>query len=488
MEAVSSRSRTEKATGSCERLSEVVTVTPTGPLADPAPQRRGTLLAHVQAAYAPALLALTVTGIAAVFAVIGADARWLAALGGVIWHRGAIPSGVPFAAAPTAHWANAIVLAELIFHGLEAGLGDRGLMVAQLIAVAFASFWLARDALAGGAARQGTIAALLLAAVGALGDLAVARVQLFSIALFPLAVALLRGESRNPSRRIWFIVPLLALWSNLHGTALIGLGIALAYLALGRLREDPRTAVGVAICASAALCATPAGIHTIAYYHGVLTNEAAQRGQGLWAPLSLGAPLDVVLIIAAIALAARLRHAGADAWELVVLVVLAVLTVKASRMGIWLLFFVAPLSARTFKPRHAWDRLLPVFSTLALAGLVLGVARGPLSNGAGRPLIARAVALSDGAPVLAEDLFAEQIALAGGRIWVGNPIDAFTKHDQLTYLNWLAGDAAGLKALGSAIRVVITARNDPAQRLMAHDRAFRLVALDQYAALYLRRS
>ena len=51
--------------------------------------------------------------------------------------------------------------------------------------------------------------------------LLVVRSQLFSLALFPLLVLLLRGEARAPSRRIWLLVPLVALWSNLHGGVLL---------------------------------------------------------------------------------------------------------------------------------------------------------------------------------------------------------------------------------------------------------------------------
>ena len=67
------------------------------------------------------LTCVVVTGIAALAGIVGADARWLAALGHVITRSGAIPTGVPFAAAPTAHWHNAVVLAELIFGWLESG-------------------------------------------------------------------------------------------------------------------------------------------------------------------------------------------------------------------------------------------------------------------------------------------------------------------------------------------------------------------------------
>ena len=74
---------------------------------------------------------LAVVAVAALLGRVGADARWLAALGHAVSARGAVPVGIPFAVASTAHWHNPLVLAELVF----GALGDRGLMVAQLAAV-----------------------------------------------------------------------------------------------------------------------------------------------------------------------------------------------------------------------------------------------------------------------------------------------------------------------------------------------------------------
>jgi len=102
----------------------------------------------------PAAVAIVV-GLAALLATVGSDAQWLAALGHSIVAHDAIPKGVPFAVAPTGHWPNVLVLAELIFEGLEAALGDRGLMLAQLLAAAFALWMLARDAGDGGAEPAG---------------------------------------------------------------------------------------------------------------------------------------------------------------------------------------------------------------------------------------------------------------------------------------------------------------------------------------------
>src|SRR5438477_10877661 len=188
-----------------------------------APARTARLSVRAWEHVEPSLLFTVVLGIVAItglFSLVGADARWLAALGSAIAEHHAIPDGVPFAAAPTAHWPNAIVAAELLFHGLESTLGDRGLMLAQMVAVGGALSVLSRDALAGGASAPATATALIVASLGALPSLVIARVQLFSLLLFPVLIALLRSQARRPTGRIWLVVPLIAVWSNLHGAAL----------------------------------------------------------------------------------------------------------------------------------------------------------------------------------------------------------------------------------------------------------------------------
>ena len=424
--------------------------------------------------------------LAAVFARVGADARWLAALGGVIVQHHVIPTGIPFAVAPTSHWHNAIVLAELVFHWLERGLGDRGLMLAQLIACAAALSVLARDAVAGGAEAPGANRALLLATVGALPTLAIARVQMFSLLLFPVLVAVLRAEARRPSRRIWLIVPLLALWANLHGTVILGLAVFLAYLLFARLRHDPVVAVTAGLAATAALCLTPALAGTVAYYHGLLTNVAAERGQGMWGALSLSAPLDLLLLAAAIGLSWRLWRSRPQLWEWVVIAALAALTIEASRNGVWLLFFLVGPAARAIAPRLTWRALVVPAAVLSVAAIAFATIRGPAPDGATPATLTRALALAHGSPVLADDTLAEQVALQGGRIWVGDPIDAFSRRDQGIYLDWVQGSPSGRRALTAQVRVVLVSRGSPAATLMAETPGFAVAGGDTRSRIYER--
>lgn len=433
-------------------------------------------------------------GLVGLFATVGADARWLAALGHYIVTRGSIPSGVPFATAATGHWANPLVLAQLIFHGLESGFGDRGLAVANLVAVASGLSILAWDARRCGGQPRTIGWTLLLVSLAAFPTLAIVRVQMFSLVLFPGLVALLRAEARRPSTRIWWALPLLALWSNLHGAALSGLAVLWAYVLLSRIRVDRLTSIGILAGSVLAMCVTPAGIGTLTYYHGLLTNVAAARGVGQWAPLGQS-PFDWVMVAVLLLLAIRLRRQMPRLWETAVLVGLAVLTIKAARDGVWLLFFlVAPASrarassggasgARASSP--GWDRLAPALLVLGLVLLAFDLARPPHPSGASQQMVARAVQLSGGSPILADGLPAEQVAMVGGRVWAGNPLDAFSRRVQTEYVDFLQGVLDGRAALAApGVRYVLVTRGSAADSLAGRDPAYSIVASDGTAVLY----
>jgi hypothetical protein len=445
-------------------------------------------LAVTSAWWGPLELAVALgAALAAVAGTIGADARWLPALGRIIIDRGEIPDGVPYASAPSAGWHNVPVLAELILRGVTGVAGDRGFLLAQVVAVATALAILSWDLRRAGADDLGGALVLLVVIVGALSVLVIVRSQLFSLVLFPVLVALLRAEARSPSLRIWLIPPLLAVWSNLHGAVLVGLAVAAAYLIFERGRRQPLVAVLVLAASALALCATPALQHTPDYYRGLVGNEAARRGEALWAPLSFTSAFDLLLLAAAIVLLVLAARGRPGLWEAIALAGLAVLTVKTARSGVWLLFFAAVPAARNLdlgpgRERRLTKPLLAFTVAVALFGLV----RGPLPSGAGKPLLDDAVRRASGMPILAEAIPAEQVALAGGRVWMSNPLDAFSHRDQRAYLDWLAGRSAGDAALRRA-RVVLVIRGSEAAKRVGHSHAFRRVARDANAGLYVRR-
>jgi hypothetical protein len=244
----------------------------------------------------------------------------------------------------------------------------------------------------------------------------------------------------------------------------------------------------VLVVSALAICATPALQHTPDYYRGLVRNEAARRGEGLWAPLSLTSGFDLLLLAAAIALLVLAIRAHPALWEVIALAGLAVLTVKTARSGVWLLFLTAAPAVRSlrFEPGQG-RRLAAPMLALALALTVFGLAQGPLANGAGKPLLRQALSRAAGTPILADSVPAEQVALAGGRVWISNPIDAFGHRDQRLYLDWLAGRPEGDAALRHADKVVLVLRDTPAAKRMRKARAFRPAAHDANAVLYVRR-
>src|SRR5205085_8989735 len=434
------------------------------------------------------------TALAVVFAgavvgvagTVGPVARWLGVLGGAIAHARSIPHGVPFAAASSGDWPNVPALAELAFRGLGGAFGDRGLLLAQLLAVTAGLFVVSRDARRAGAGDAGTAAAIALLVPGAVLALAGIKAQLFSLALFPLLAALLRAEARSASRRVWLLVPLVALWSNLHGAVLLGLAVALVYLMLHRLRRRPLESLAVAGAATLGLCATPALERTPGYYLGVATSEAAKRGYGLWAPLSPSSGFDLLLVAAAAVLLLGFARARPAAWEVAAAVLLAALTIHTARNGVWLLLFLVPRAAAGTKARRQLPSAVAAgFGLVFTIALVAGLVRGPLVAGASGRLVGEAIAAARGGPILAEAAPAEQVAAAGRRVWISKPRDPFSRADQRAYLDWLRGRPSGDRLVERA-RVVVAASDSPSGRRLRRDHRFRVLASSGRYRIFVR--
>jgi hypothetical protein len=418
-----------------------------------------------------AALAATVASIG----VIGGDLPWLVPLGAVV-ASGHVPDSVPAAAAPTAGWHDALAGAQLLLWTVYHHLGGRGLVGLQALAAAVGF-----GATAVGVRRQSTAGSALLVCVvvlvGSASAVLVARLSLFSLALFPLLVLLVQEDARAPSRRVWLAVPLLALWANLHGMVLAGLALLGVYLVVVRARREPLLVVSLLGASLLAVFATPELWHTPLYYRDVFENLAAVRAVGLWAPLGLG-PFDVLYVLAAVVLFA-LSRGRLQAWEWVVCVSLALDSVRTARVGLLLLLVLAYPAGRALRLRTPNPVVLAsagcCFAALAV-GLV--VASRPTSDNA---LARRAAATHE--VVLADPLLGEWVALYGGRIWVGNPIDAFSKRDQRLYLDWTAGDVSGRPAVDHA-RLVLVLPTSAAGKAAARDPRLERLASSRNAVLY----
>jgi hypothetical protein len=416
----------------------------------------------------------------ATLGVIGADALWLVPLGDRVAH-GHLPSSIPYATAPTSGWHDVPAGGELIFWSAYRVFGgERGLVVLQAVAAAVGIGALARGIGRQSSAGVALVAALLVVA-GTLPAVGVTNVSLFSLALFPVLLGLLEGESVSPSRRIWLVVPLLAFWGNLHGAVLVGWALLACNLVLERGRSRAVEATAVLVAATVALFLNPELWATPHYYRSVFENEAAKQGVGLWAPLTTS-PLDVVSVaVLAVFLALALRRRrGVRVWEAVAVVGLAVATVHVARNAIWLLAVAAYPAARSFTFAGPRPRLVGVAAAAVTVGVVAGLLLSPRDPGS-RRLAQEAARV--GETVLAEPVLGQQVALKGGRVWVDNPLDAFRPRDQKLYVDWFSGRARGSGAIDHAAVVLVRA-SSAAGRLAANNRRLVLLTARDGAALY----
>lgn len=412
---------------------------------------------------------LLIVGVLAYFATVGADCLWLVALGDRIREQGRVPDGIPFAAADSAGWPNAIVAAELALSGLHS-LGLPALVVTQLLAATSALVLLVLGARADGASDAATARVLALFSLGAVTGLAVVRLQLFSLIPFAALFWLLRAEHRRPSRAVWAVPLLVGIWTNLHGAVLLGVAVAGAYLLFSRLRARPGETVVVGALTAVALLATPAGLSTVGYYAGVFTNEAARQHTGLWARLSPTAPFDVALVVVGVVLVVLAVRRGLPLWEWVVLAGLALATIGAARNGLWLLMWaVAPAAVQSSRagPARVTHRASFVAVALALAAAgvtAITLARSNSLLGVDPPVVDSLARAAGDRVVLAPEPLAEALAEAGATLWVVDPIDAFDDSDQRAYLEFL-DDGDPSAALPHVDVVVVAADSDAADRM-----------------------
>lgn len=387
----------------------------------------------------------------------GADLLWGVAMGDRNRAGHGVPQSVPFAAASSDGWANPMGLGET-FLSLVHSVGPIALVILHLVLVGLSLGVLISHGLSLYHREARASLALTLVAVGGVVTLAIARMPSMSLLPFAVLVVLLLREADRPSRRLWFAVPLLGVWGNLHGTVLVGCALLAVHLVCCRGPKLQRLMVGVS-AAVAVLLATSAGWRTIDYYRGVLSNQAARQHSGLWAQPSLHKPFDVVMFLAAAGLILMWTRSRPQWWEIVSVIGMSVATMMASRNSIWLLLFLLPLASRGRSRANAveQERFPWRPATAALVLLLVGVgwqlaSRGPALDARGADAVSTVRKLAAGRTVLAIDPVDETFAQAGIRVWAGNPIDAFPRTVQQEFLEFME---KGVIPPGTTIGVIV---------------------------------
>src|SRR6266545_2505926 len=211
-----------------------------------------------------------------------ASDTWLALVSGRDVSRGWIPRHETLTVWSHGRtWVDQQWLGQLSMYGVHAAGGLRLLLLVHgaMLAGAFA-LALAFARRSGGSSRSVALVGIVAFFV-ALPNSAV-RTQVFAYPLFVLVFWLLASQARSPSRRVLLVVPLLVLWANIHGSAVLGAGLVILW-AFAEIVRAGRRAVfwrfrlrAAALAAAAPLCllVSPYGLALPGYYHDVLGSGA----------------------------------------------------------------------------------------------------------------------------------------------------------------------------------------------------------------------
>jgi hypothetical protein len=217
---------------------------------------------------------------------------WLTILGGREIVQNGLPSHDTLAIwTQGREWVDQQWLAQLLFYGLYA-FGGVKLALALHVLSAGGAFILAVVVARwrGGSTRSVCWVAVPTYFLLTWGSWN-ARAQSLALLLFVLLVALLIRDAHSPSRRVFFVLPLLILWANIHGTALTGAGLValwgLTYAVERRKRPfsewAPRSALLV-VAPFACIFASPYSASLPSYYETMLFNSGFRQFVTEWSP------------------------------------------------------------------------------------------------------------------------------------------------------------------------------------------------------------
>jgi hypothetical protein len=347
-----------------------------------------------------AVLAFAVTLLALLPQAWGDDS-WLALVTGRgIWNHG-IPYHESLTVMALGHrWPDQQWLSQLASYGLYrvGGLGLLGLVnVALMVSAVGAGVIVARRR----GARAWVVMTVLALCLMQIVPAREVRTQAFAMPLIVATIALLSGDSRRHTKRVYLCLPILVLWANLHGTAALGAGMVMLYgvvLAWERWRHPgptglrERWAAPILLTAGPLVCIllTPYGLGMFPYYESTLSNGTFKQLVTEWQPITsqMAIAIPFFLLAGLVIWSFGRRPESTTVWEKLVLVVLAAGSIMVIRNGLIFGFaalLIAPASLDAALPRRRADQPAPVRDRLNL--LLCGAAASLLVIIAGATLI-----------------------------------------------------------------------------------------------------
>ncbi len=284
------------------------------------------------------------------------DFWWHMATGRVILETGTIPQNDLFSYTRAGEpFFNQGWLAQLLMALIHRIGGLPLIIVVQALVLALAYGLLLRLCILRTNRIRACVAILLLVTMPLSFDNWTVRPQTYVFPLFAGFLTILTEYRLGSARRLWLLPALMALWVNMHGSFVLGLGligIVFAGETIKRWRSasGPRLDVPLIVWGAATAAATllnPRGVEVLGYVTNLIGSSQVTDLVTEWSPPTIrdinGAIFFLFLIVTALTLIyARTRP---DLTDLVLFGAFLWLALGATRNIVWLGFVATPLLA-----------------------------------------------------------------------------------------------------------------------------------------------
>jgi hypothetical protein len=217
------------------------------------------------------------------------------------------------------------------------------------------------------------------------------RTQEFVVPLFAIVTYLLARDSRQPSRRVFWCLPILVLWANLHGSVTLGAGLVALHglmtlwqrrdSLLHRARAWVRP-LALMVGPVVAMLITPYGLAILGYYRGTMVSSELRHMVTEWQPVTSSTTTSIAMfLVAALAIWSFGRNPSkTTTFEKLAFLILAAATIEVVRNSLFFALFammILPVSLawgdRTAERRSDHRRTLinGAVAGLALFGLLI---------------------------------------------------------------------------------------------------------------------
>jgi hypothetical protein len=452
------------------------------------------------------------------------DTGWHIRAGEYVLDTGRVPRADLFSfSKPGARWYAWEWLSDTLFAAVWRRGSLKGVVLVAGIVIAAYLVILFRHMLWRGGNLFFALAACLLTA-GASGIHYLARPHIFTLLLLPVSLWLLDRDRRVGDRLVWVLIPITALWANLHAGFLalvLSLGVlAAAAMAERHWRAAARNAALGAGCLAASML-NPYGMalhrHVFEYLQSGWIREAVDEFQSprfrsesaldfeilLFAGLAAAASLFGRKKIAEASLVVVWAHAALVSVRHVPVFAIVACPVIVSEATRWWNGWVAGRGARTLpavvdglasdlSAGSRWTSLVPVF---LVAGLTFGGIRlaWPQDFPAAKfptKLVERNERKLRGARVFTSDQWGDYLIYRlppRQRVFVDGRSDFYGREIGGLYLRTIYGEPAWSGTLDRyAVSEVLADRHWPLDGLLNQNSHWRLVDEDGMAALFER--